>query len=154
MIAVTGLMLALGGHAAEVAAPSLTASAAAMRPAQGAQLDLSGRKRVGKASTYAARFHGRRMADGAHMDPHDDNAASKTLPLGTKAKVTNLATGQSAVVTIQDRGPYVHDRIVDLSPQTAAQVGLDKKQGLARVEVAPIAVPQPDGSVKSGAGAK
>ena len=154
LIAVAACLWTATADAASVAPPALSASAAAMRPAQGAKLDLSGRKRVGKASFYGRGFHGRKMADGTHMDPHVGNAASKTLPLGTKAKVTNLETGQSAVVTIQDRGPYVHDRIVDLSPATAQQVGLDKKQGLAQVEVAPISVPQPDGSVKPGAAAK
>jgi rare lipoprotein A len=55
------------------------------------------------------------------------------------------------VVTIQDRGPYVDGRIVDLSPATARQIGITPRAGLARVEVAPIAVPQPDGSMKAGA---
>src|SRR5690242_12120299 len=90
------------------------------------------------------------MADGGKMDPHGDNAASKTLPLGTRARVTNIDTGQSAVVTIQDRGPYVKGRIVDLSPATARDVGITPKDGIAPVEVAPIAVPLPDGSVKLG----
>ncbi len=54
------------------------------------KLDRSGRKRVGEASFYAEKFAGRKMADGAPMDPYGDNAASKTLPLGTTAKVTNL----------------------------------------------------------------
>jgi rare lipoprotein A len=79
------------------------------------------------------------MADGTRMDPHDDNAASKTLPLGTEAKVTNLKTGQSATVTIQDRGPYVKGRIVDLSPATAAKIGITPKEGITKVEVAPSA---------------
>jgi rare lipoprotein A len=70
------------------------------------------------ASSYARKFAGREMADGHTMDPHGDNAASKTLPLGTTAKVTNTETGQSAIATLQDRGPYVTDRIVDLSPTT------------------------------------
>jgi len=118
-----------------------------------AKPDLSGRKRVGKASFYAKQFSGRKMADGRPMDPHRDNAASRTLPLGTKAKVTNLETGRSAVVTIQDRGPYVPGRIVDLSPATAQEVGITPKKGVATVEVAPIAVPLPDGSVKPGAAA-
>ena len=83
-------------------------------------LDRSGKKRVGIASVYSYWFVGRKMADGTRMDAHDDNAASKTLPLGTQAKVTNLKTRQSATVTIQDRGPYVKGRIVDLSPATAA----------------------------------
>jgi rare lipoprotein A len=122
--------------------------------AKGHKLDHTGRKQVGKASFYARKFNGRQMADGTRMDPRDDNAASKTLPLGTKAKVTNLETGQSAVVTIQDRGPYVDGRIVDVSPATAEKIGLTKQDGLAPVEVAPIAVPQPDGSVKPGAAVK
>ena len=112
--------------------------------------DLSGHKRVGKASFYARKFAGRKMADGTRMDPHHDNAASKTLPLGTTAKVTNLETGQSAVVTIKDRGPYVKGRIVDRSPSTAQKVGITRDGGVVKVEVVPIAVPQPDGSVKPG----
>ena len=98
-------------------------------------------------------FHGRKVANGKRMDPRDDNAASKTLPLGTTAKVTNLETGRSAVVTIEDRGPYVKGRIVDLSPATAQSIGITSQNGLADVEVTPIAVPQPDGSVKPGAAA-
>lgn len=106
-----------------------------------AHLDRTGRKRVGVASFYARKFAGRKMADGTPMRPHGDNAASKTLPLGTTAKVTNLETGRSAIVTIRDRGPYIKDRIVDLSPSTAQKIGIDRKQGVARVEVTPIAVP-------------
>ncbi len=124
------------------------AAAAASQPAK-PHLDLSGRKRVGKASFYARKFNGRVMADGTRMDPADDNAASKTLPLGTRARVTNLETGQSATVTIQDRGPYVKGRIVDVSPATAKQIGLEKAQGVAKVEVKPIELPLPDGRVKA-----
>jgi rare lipoprotein A len=115
------------------------------------QPDFSARKRMGTASFYAKKFAGRPMADGAPMDPGGHNAASKTLPLGTTAKVTNLDTGKSAVVTIQDRGPYVPGRIVDLSPATARQIGITEHKGVAPVVVAPIAVPQPDGKVKLGA---
>jgi rare lipoprotein A len=116
-------------------------------------LDRSGKKRIGRASFYANRFGGRKMADGQRMDLKDSNAASRTLPLGTTAKVTNLETGKSAVVTIQDRGPYVGGRIVDLSPSTAQKIGISKKEGIAKVAVVPIAVPLPDGSVKPGAAA-
>jgi len=105
--------------------------------------DLSGHKRVGKASFYAKKFAGQKMADGARMQPEGDNAASKTLPLGTTAKVTNVATGTSAVVKIEDRGPYVKDRIVDLSPSTAQKLGIDPKDGVAKVSVEPIALPLP-----------
>ena len=118
------------------------------------KLDHSGRKRVGKASYYARKFAGRKMADGTPMKPRSNNAASKTLPLGTTAKVTNLENGQSATVAIRDRGPYVPGRIIDLSPATAEEIGITPKDGVAPVEVAPIAVPQPDGSVKPGVAAK
>ena len=114
------------------------------------QPDLSGRARFGEASFYAKKFAGREMADGGKMDPQGDNAASKTLPLGTRANVTNIVTGQSAVVTIEDRGPYVKGRIVDLSPSTAQKIGITQDSGVAKVKVIPISVPLPDGSTKSG----
>ena len=117
------------------------------------QLDRSGKRRFGKASFYAGMFVGRKMANGNKMNPHNNSAASKTLPLGTTAKVTNLETGKSAVVTIEDRGPYVDGRIVDLTPAVAQQIGLSGRKGVTKVEVAPITVPQPDGSVKLGAAA-
>jgi len=121
---------------------SAPAVAAAPKPPK--HLDRSGKTRVGKASYYAHRFAGRKMADGSRMDPQGNNAASKTLPLGTVAKVTNLETGQSAVVKIQDRGPYVAGRIVDLSPQTAREVGIGPKEGVAPVKVEPLLLPPPD----------
>lgn len=119
----------------------------------GPRPDLTGRKRVGIASFYARSFDGRTMANGAPMNPRANNAASRTLPLGTTAKVTNLETGKSAVVRIEDRGPYVKGRIVDLSPHTARKIGITRRKGISRVVVAPIVVPLPDGGVKLGAGA-
>jgi rare lipoprotein A len=114
--------------------------------------DLTGNTRLGKASFYASSFYHRKMADGSRMDPHGANAASKTLPLGTTARVTNLATGQSAIVQIEDRGPYVKGRQVDLSPTTARSIGITRRMGVAPVKVAPITVPLPDGTTKAGAG--
>jgi len=111
-------------------------------------LDRSGRKRTGKASFYAKRFAGKKMADGTRMEPNGDSAASKTLPLGTTAKITNLDTGRTAVVTIRDRGPFVKDRILDVSPATAGEIGLDKKDGVARVSVTPITEPTPGSTAK------
>lgn len=152
---VTLLATAVGCCIAAAASEPTSPPANPNHPAAaGHKLDRSGKKQVGKASFYARKFAGHKMADGTPMNPRDDNAASKTLPLGTTAKVTNLETGQSAVVTIQDRGPHVPGRIVDLSPATAEQIGLTKEEGLAPVEVAPIAVPLPDGGVKAGAGAR
>jgi len=130
------------------AAPQTTNPEPTPRP------DLSGRKRVGKASFYAKQFFGKPMANGVPMDPQGDNAASRTLPLGTTAKVTNVETGKTAVVTIQDRGPYVDGRVVDLSPGTAEKIGLTKRKGVTKVVVAPITVPLPDGKVKVGAAAR
>ena len=142
------LTSAVAAGAVGVASPTLATERAKGKatleretPVARPKLDRSGRKRVGVASVYARRFTGRKMADGTLMDPRDDNAASKTLPLGTEAKVTNLETGRSANVTIQDRGPYVKGRIVDLSPSTAEQIGITPKEGVAKVEVKPIALP-------------
>ena len=61
--------------------------------------------------------------------------------MDTRAQVTNLRTGKSAVVTIEDRGPHVRGRIIDLSPATAEQIGIERKQGIARVEVTPLELP-------------
>jgi rare lipoprotein A len=118
-----------------------------------APVDLSGHKRVGKASIYAKRLAGHKMADGAPMQTQGDNAASKTLPIGTTAKVTNIKTGASAVVTIEDRGPYVKGRILDISPGTAQKIGIDSKEGVAKVSVEPITVPLPNGETKAGVAA-
>jgi rare lipoprotein A len=117
-------------------------------------LDRSGRRRFGKASFYAGMFAGRTMADGTPMRPTGNNAASRTLPLGTTARVTNLETGKTAIVTIRDRGPYVAGRIVDLSPATAREIGLDRRTGVTRVAVAPIAIPMPNGEIKLGDGVR
>jgi rare lipoprotein A len=146
--------LASSADTASVAAQQTEPAAAplAKPPVEKPSLDRSGHKRVGKASVYAKKFAGRKMADGTTMQAHGDNAASKTLPLGTTAQVTNLETGKSAVVTIRDRGPYVKGRIIDLSPSTAQKIGIERDDGVSKVEVAPIAVPQRDGSTKSGAG--
>jgi peptidoglycan lytic transglycosylase len=115
-----------------------------------AKPDFSARKRRGIASYYARQFFGKPMANGAPMNPRGNNAASRTLPLGTVAKVTSLATGKSAIIEIEDRGPYIKGRIVDLSPSTAHKIGITRRIGVAKVVVAPLAVPLPDGRVRLG----
>lgn len=145
LAAVAGLVLATAVAAGEPATRSPTredAAAPSRAAASPARPKGVAKRQVGKASFYGSNFFGRKMANGRRMDPNDDNAASKTLPLGTKARVTNLETGKSAVVTIEDRGPYVDGRIVDLSPATAEKIGLQRKQGIAPVEVVPIDVPE------------
>jgi rare lipoprotein A len=117
-----------------------------------AQIDHSGRKQKGKASYYANHFVGRKTASGKPFRADSNIAASKTLPLGTTAKVTNVQNGKSEDVSIEDRGPYVSGRILDIAPEVADRLGM-KKSGVTPVEVAPIAVPQRDGPPKLGAGA-
>jgi rare lipoprotein A len=135
------------------AAPAAAAAPGVQRVAGAERPDLSARKRLGMASYYARQFFGKRMADGALMNPRGSNAASRTLPLGTVAKVTNINTGESAIVEIEDRGPYIKGRIVDLSPSTARQIGITRRMGVAKVEVAPIVVPLPDGRIRFGSAA-
>lgn len=62
-------------------------------------------------------------------------AAHKTWPLGCRVRVTNLSNGRSAVVRINDRGPYIRGRIIDLTPTAAAAIGLSKRQGLVKVRI-------------------
>jgi rare lipoprotein A len=115
-------------------------------------IDHSGRKEKGRASFYATRFGHRKMADGHRMNLDTNVAASKTLPLGSVATVTNLDNGKTATVRIEDRGPYVRGRVVDLAPKVARQLDINR-QGVVPVEVKPITLPQPDGTVALGAGA-
>jgi rare lipoprotein A len=110
-----------------------------------------GRVERGKASYYAPRLAGRRMADGGRFDPRSDAAAHRTLPLGSTARVTNLGNGRSATVTVRDRGPHAPGRIVDVSPDTAERLGMTG-QGVAPVEVAPVAAPRAGGQAEPGPG--
>ncbi|HWX53323.1 MAG TPA: septal ring lytic transglycosylase RlpA family protein [Verrucomicrobiae bacterium] len=79
---------------------------------------------IGPASWYGKQFHGRTTANGESFDMFDLTAAHKRLPLGTYVKVTNLRNHRSIVVRINDRGPYVGDRIVDLSYSAARMLNL------------------------------
>jgi rare lipoprotein A len=115
-------------------------------------VDRSGRKETGRASYYAARFGHRKMADGRRLNPNANVAASKTLPLGSVVKVTNLENGRMAMVQIEDRGPVARGRVVDVTPKVAGELNIRHK-GVVPVEVKPITLPRPDGSVVLGAGA-
>lgn len=88
----------------------------------------------GKASYYARKFQGRTMANGDKYRSGKLTAAHKTLPFGTKVKVTNLQTNQTVKVKITDRGPFVRGRIVDLSEAAARRVGM-LKAGVVPVKV-------------------
>ncbi len=115
-------------------------------------IDRSGGKQAGKASYYAGKFQGRTMADGSKFEQSANVAASKTLPIGTTAKVTDVTTGKSAIVTVRDRGPHVGGRILDVSPSVAQRLDMTH-HGVDKVVVKPIAEPTPDGGTKLGAGA-
>jgi rare lipoprotein A len=96
---------------------------------------------TGVASYYGPGFAGEKTASGERHDPKDLTAASRTLPLGTTAKVTNTETGKSVSVEINDRGPYARNRIIDLSERAAKRLGM-KEDGTARVKVQPKSVPR------------
>lgn len=111
------------------------------KKAASAQKEKSYGVQRGEASYYGKEFFGRKMADGTRMDPNSNIAASKSLPLGTVAEVTNLENGKSEIVEIRDRGPYIEGRIVDLTPKTAEKLGF-KEDGVAPVVVEPIDIPE------------
>jgi len=89
---------------------------------------------TGVASWYGEPFHGRKTANGETFDMREMSAAHKSLPFGTLVRVTNLDDGRSVVVRINDRGPFIAGRIIDLSKAAAATIGLDRS-GTARVEI-------------------
>ena len=86
----------------------------------------------GLASWYGPGFHGRRTANGERFNAHALTAAHKTLPLGTRVRVVNKRNGRSVVVRINDRGPYAHGRVIDLSQAAARAIGV---AGVARVSI-------------------
>jgi len=100
---------------------------------------------VGIASWYGPGFHGRRTASGEIYDMHKLTAAHKTLPLGTVVKVINLENGKSVIVRINDRGPFVEGRIIDLSHEAAKRLGMLTK-GTAKVKIIALSSPSPSTS--------
>jgi len=90
--------------------------------------------RVGTASWYGDDFHGRLTANGEIYDMNAFSAAHPTLPLPSYVRVTNLENKRSVVVRVNDRGPYAHDRLIDLSKRTANVLDFHNK-GLAKVRV-------------------
>jgi rare lipoprotein A len=121
-------LLLLGAAFGAFAEPAKSSGKAAAKP------------QVGVASYYGSEFAGQKTASGTRFDPKKMTAASPTLPLGTKAKVTNKETGRTVHVTVTDRGPGVRGRILDLSAKAARLLGF-KHDGVAKVKVAPTKVP-------------
>jgi rare lipoprotein A len=104
----------------------------------------------GTASWYGPRFHGRRTANGERYDMHQLTAAHKTLPFNTRVQVTNVRTGKTVVVRINDRGPYAGRRIIDLSRGAAERVGMIAS-GTAPVKVEILKPRKPLKPVKAAA---
>jgi rare lipoprotein A len=96
----------------------------------------------GMASWYGPPYHNRRGANGEIFDQNALSAAHRTLPMGSLIRVTNLQTGQSAVMRITDRGPFVPDRVLDLSVASAKMVGV-WRPGTAQVRIDVYASPKP-----------
>jgi rare lipoprotein A len=97
---------------------------------------------TGVASYYARRLAGKLTASGEPHKPNALTAASRTLPLGTTAKVTNTENGKSVIVEVNDRGPYAKNRILDVSRKAARHLGF-KHDGVANVAVEPLLAPPP-----------
>lgn len=95
----------------------------------------------GRASWYGPRFHGRITANGETYDMFGPTAAHRTLPMGSIVRVVNLRTGKGRIVRINDRGPYIEGREIDVSYYVAQSLGF-AEQGLAKVRIELLEVPQ------------
>lgn len=93
-----------------------------------------GHTETGKASFYAMKFQGRKTASGELFNQSADTAAHRTLPFGTLVKVTNSANGKSVVVRINDRGPFVRGRVIDLSQSAFKSIG-NLNRGIVPVKI-------------------
>ncbi|MBM34507.1 MULTISPECIES: septal ring lytic transglycosylase RlpA family protein [unclassified Arsukibacterium] len=102
--------------------------------------DITVFQETGIASWYGSKFHGHLTSNGETYNMFAMTAAHKTLPLPSYVKVTNLDNGQSAIVRVNDRGPFHRDRIIDLSYSAASKIGM-LKQGTARVQLELIKSP-------------
>lgn len=107
-------------------------------PAPGAEPRATMDAHVGTASWYGPGFHGNRTANGEVYDQHELTAAHRRLPLGTRAVVTNLTNGRSVEVRINDRGPYIGGRVIDLSYAAARVIDM-VRPGIAQVRVEVLA---------------
>lgn len=95
---------------------------------------IDGKAEVGTASYYGKEFHGKKTASGETFDMYALTAAHRTLPFGTKVKITRLNNGKSVIVVINDRGPYAKGRIVDLSYAAAKELDMIA-DGTAKVKL-------------------
>ena len=97
---------------------------------------------TGVASWYGLHWQGRKTASGKRFNVHKLTAAHRSLPLNTRVRVTNTENGKSVVVVINDRGPYVNGRVIDLSTAAARQLGM-VKEGVVPVRIDIVSEPEP-----------
>lgn len=93
---------------------------------------------IGVAQTqrgHASIYTDRRTASGERFNSKAMTAAHKTWPMGTRVRVTNLSSGRHVLVRINDRGPYIRGRVIDLTPAAASAIGLTFRQGIANVKI-------------------
>lgn len=108
----------------------------------------TGYRESGMASWYGRDFHGRRTSNGEIYNMYKKTAAHKTLPMGTMLLVKNLENGRKTIVRVNDRGPFVRGRIIDLSYKTAKQLGI-VANGTAKVQITALA----EGTIRKKGGA-
>ena len=117
----------------------LAASSSALAQSTTSNRVSTPKKKVitGKASFYGGSdgLDGQTTANGDTFNHHEHTAASRIIPLGSKARVTNLKTGKSTTVTVTDRGRLAPGRKIDLSKDAARDIGLTKKEGVTRVKI-------------------
>lgn len=101
---------------------------------------IEGSTQIGLASWYGLEEHNNYAASGERFSKHDYTAAHKTLPMGTVVRVTNLENGRDVIVKINDRGPFVGDRIIDLSHAPATSIDMIQK-GVVKVKVEVVSTP-------------
>jgi rare lipoprotein A len=99
--------------------------------------EASAFSQTGVGSYYGPKFHGKKTASGEKFNQNAMTAAHKTLPFGTRLKVTNVSNKRSVVVRVNDRGPFIRGRIVDVSTIAARQLGIVGR-GVARVRIQKI----------------
>ena len=101
---------------------------------------IEGSTQIGLASWYGIEEHNNYAASGERFSKHDYTAAHKTLPMGTVVRVTNLENGRDVIVKVNDRGPFVGDRIIDLSHAPATSIDMVQK-GVVKVKVEVVSTP-------------
>jgi rare lipoprotein A len=122
----------------ELALPPTAVDLGTFEPPLEVKPDILRKLGTGVASYYGRRFHGRRTANGERFDMNAMTAAHKTLPFGTHVRVTNPRNGRSVTVRINDRGPFIRGRTIDLSRAAAQKIGMIAS-GHARVELDVVA---------------